>query len=90
MQSTIEMVDSLVENLTEKVSALLANNGGGSSLKADAQRNIRAVVQSAVSKLDMVSREEFDAQVAVLHRSREKIDQLEQQLKELSELANQQ
>ena len=90
MQSNLEMVDKLVENLTEKVSALLADNGAGASIKADAQRNIRAVVQSAVSKLDIVSREEFDAQVAVLHRSREKIDQLEQQLKELSELVNQQ
>ncbi len=90
MQSKFEMVDSLVENLTEKVSALLANSGDSSSIKAEAQRNIRAVVQSAVSKLDMVSREEFDAQVAVLHRSREKIDELEQQVKELSELVKQQ
>ncbi len=85
MQSNREMVDKLVSGLTEKMSALLSETGDGSSMKQDLQTNLRAVVQSTVSKLDMVSREEFDAQVAVLHRSREKIDQLEQQLKELAE-----
>ncbi|WP_101758507.1 accessory factor UbiK family protein [Oceanicoccus sp. KOV_DT_Chl] len=57
----------------------------GDSFSADIEKNLRALAQSAFSKLDMVSKEEFDAQVAVLHRSREKIDQLEQQLAELSE-----
>lgn len=85
MQSNFEKVDGLVESLTEKVSALFAAGGDSASIKTDARRNLRAVIQSTVSKLDIVSREEFDAQVAVLHRSREKIDQLEQQLKELSE-----
>ena len=64
---------------------MFAAGGDSASIKTDARRNLRAVIQSTVSKLDIVSREEFDAQVAVLHRSREKIDQLEQQLKELSE-----
>ena len=85
MQSNFEEVDGLVESLAEKVSALFAAGGDSASIKTDARRNLRAVIQSTVSKLDIVSREEFDAQVAVLHRSREKIDQLEQQLKELSE-----
>ena len=85
MQSNIDMVDKLVESLTDKVSALVSKSGEGPSIKDDIQSNLRTVVQSAVSKLDIVSREEFDAQVAVLHRSREKIDQLEQQLKTLTE-----
>ena len=75
----------LADNLAEKVSALFATTAGGASFKDDAQRNLRAVIQSAFSKLDIVSREEFDAQVAVLKRSREKIEQLEQQLATLSE-----
>lgn len=82
MQTTNELVDSLVE----KVSGLLDRAGEPSTIKAEINNNLRAVVQSAVSKLDMVSRDEFDAQVAVLHRSREKIDLLEQQLAELSAL----
>ena len=85
MQGNLERIDSLVESLTEKISAMFAAGGDGASIKTEAQRNLRAVIQSAVSKLDMVSREEFDAQVAVLHRSRDKIDQLEQQLQALSE-----
>ncbi|MCP3906448.1 MAG: accessory factor UbiK family protein [Oceanicoccus sp.] len=60
----------------------------GDSLTADIEKNLRALAHSAFSKLDVVSREEFDAQVAVLHRSREKIEQLEQQLAELNETIN--
>jgi BMFP domain-containing protein YqiC len=40
-------------------------------------------MMSTFSKLDLVTREEFDAQRAVLLRSREKIDALERQLAEL-------
>ncbi|MEE8057664.1 MAG: accessory factor UbiK family protein [Pseudomonadales bacterium] len=81
MQSNSELIDGLVE----KVSALFNNVANGTDLKGEAQRNLRAVIQSAFSKLDMVTREEFDAQVTVLHRSRQKIDALEQQLAELNE-----
>jgi len=41
-------------------------------------------MMSTFSKLDLVTREEFDAQRAVLLRSREKIDALERQLAELA------
>ena len=85
MYTTNELVDSLVE----KVSGLFDSAGDAATIKADIANNLRAVVQSTVSKLDMVSRDEFDAQVSVLHRSREKIDLLEQQLAEISEAINQ-
>jgi len=39
-----------------------------------------------LSGLDIVSRDEFDAQQAVLKRSREKIDRLEQQISEMEAL----
>lgn len=81
--------NELVDNLVEKVSGLFNSAGDASTVKADIAKNLRAVVQSAVSKLDMVSREEFEAQVAVLHRSREKIDLLEKQLAEISASINQ-
>ncbi|ARN76341.1 hypothetical protein BST96_08365 [Oceanicoccus sagamiensis] len=80
----------MVAGLTDKLSTLVSETGNGSAIKKDLQHNLRAVIQSTVSKLEMVSREEFDAQVAVLHRSREKIDQLEQQLQQLTELVEQQ
>lgn len=40
-------------------------------------------LQSALAKLNLVTREEFDAQAAVLLRTREKLERIEQQLKEL-------
>lgn len=51
----------------------------------EVEKNFRALLQSQLRKLDLVSRDEFDAQVEVLRRSREKIDRLEQQLQELLE-----
>ena len=84
MHTTNELVDSLVE----KVSGLFSSAGDASTIKAEIKNNLRAVVQSTVSKLDMVSRDEFDAQVEVLYRSREKIDLLEQQLAEISASIN--
>jgi BMFP domain-containing protein YqiC len=47
---------------------------------------VRVSVTKALSGLDIVSREEFDAQQAVLKRSREKIDLLEKQLSQIEEL----
>jgi hypothetical protein len=49
----------------------------------DVERNLKAGVTSMLAKLDMVSREEFDVQTAVLARTREKLVQLEARLGEL-------
>ena len=45
--------------------------------------NLRALVESALAQLNLVTREEFDAQAALLARTREKLDQLEALLAEL-------
>ena len=47
-------------------------------------RNARALAKSALSKLDVVSRAEFDAQTAVLQRTRAKVEELESTLAKLS------
>lgn len=47
------------------------------------EKNIRAILQIAISKLDLVSRDEFDAQVAVLKRTRGKLEQMELTLSQL-------
>ena len=49
----------------------------------DIENNIKAGVTSMLTKLDMVSREEFDVQSAVLARTREKLTLLETRLAEL-------
>jgi len=47
---------------------------------------LRVAMTKTLSGLDIVSRDEFDAQQAVLKRSREKIDRLEQQISEMEAL----
>jgi BMFP domain-containing protein YqiC len=47
---------------------------------------LRAAMNKTLSNLDVVTREEFDTQQAVLVRSREKIDALEKQIAEIETL----
>ena len=49
----------------------------------DLQKNLRAMLASATSKLDLVSREEFEVQAQLLLRTREKLDALEVRVAEL-------
>jgi len=55
----------------------------GQSPAADVEKNLRAVLMSFFSRLDLVTREEFDIQQAVLARTREKLEQLEKKVAEL-------
>lgn len=48
-------------------------------------RNAKSLLQSALTRLDVVSREEFDAQTAVLKRTRERLEALEAQIASLDE-----
>ena len=50
---------------------------GATELKADFEKNARTVVQGALEKMELVTREEFDLQSALLQRTREKVDRLE-------------
>jgi BMFP domain-containing protein YqiC len=49
----------------------------------DVEKKIRQILQSQLTRLDLVSREEFDVQTQVLLRTREKLALLEQRLSEL-------
>ena len=53
---------------------------GLASLSGEARQQLRAAIQGAFARMDFVPREDFEAQQAVLQRSRETLDQLEQQL----------
>nr|WP_147069924.1 accessory factor UbiK family protein [Sulfuriferula plumbiphila] len=52
----------------------------------DIEKNIRAMMQGALQKLDLVTREEFDVQQEVLLRTREKLAELETRLAQLEAL----
>jgi len=71
--------------LLQQVSELI----GGSGVKGEVDKSVRSLAQSALSRLDMVSREEFDAQTALLQRTYQRVAALEAELEALtSELEN--
>lgn len=51
--------------------------GSPAALAADVDRNARQLLQSALRRLDFVSREEFDTQTAILERTRARVMALE-------------
>ncbi|MEN8801887.1 MAG: accessory factor UbiK family protein [Thiogranum sp.] len=53
------------------------------AVQDDLEKNMRAGVQAAFARLDLVTREEFDVQRKLLARSRAKIELLEKQVAEL-------
>ena len=69
--------DEIAKKLTDILPA------GVKEVKADLEKNFKSILQSAFSKLDLVTREEFDVQVNVLVRTRKKIDALEKKLAKL-------
>ncbi len=53
---------------------------GLTALKNDLEQNFKALLQSGLTRLDLVTRQEFDIQAAVLRRSRERLEELEKRL----------
>ena len=78
------MIDlSHIDELARRLSALVPPGLRGDSASAvrdELQENFRSVLQTGLSKLDLVTREEFDVQRAVLLRTREKLEALERQV----------
>ncbi len=70
-----------LDDLTRRLSGVMPP--AAKAMQADVEKNLRAAIQSALSRLDLVTREEFDVQTRVLARSRAKIDHLEKQVAEL-------
>jgi len=70
-------IDELAQRLLDQVPPALR------SVQQDLEANFRAVLRGALGRLDLVTREEFDAQTKVLERTRAKADLLEARLAEL-------
>ena len=58
---------------------------GLNNLKDDMEKNFRAILQTALGKLDLVTREEFEVQKAVLSKTRTKLEALEKRVQELEQ-----
>ena len=56
--------------------------------RSEIEAQLKALLQSAFGKLDLVSREEFDSQMAVLARTRSRLEALEAKLAELEARQN--
>ena len=71
-----KVLDDIAEQVSRKLPQL-------SALGQDVSNNVKALVQQNLSKLDLVTREEFDAQQRALQRAEEKIAELEALLSKL-------
>ena len=72
---------AFINNLAGKASQVLGSDKG--SAREDIEHNMKALIGSALSKFELVNRDEFDAQVAVLRHTRERLEALEKKVEEL-------
>ena len=77
MKFNPEILDSLLERLGALAPA------GASAGREELRRLLESLLSAALSRMNLVTREEFDAQTALLLRTREKLDTLEAALKAL-------
>ena len=76
------MIDlSHLDDLARRLSALVPP--GVREGREELQQNFKSVLQSGLARLDLVTREEFEVQRAVLLRTREKLEALERTLAQL-------
>lgn len=74
---TRQTIDNLARALAESVPE------GLRAVREDLEKNFRSVLQAGLGRLDLVTREEFDVQLAVLQRTRAKLADLEARLAQL-------
>ncbi|WP_153101493.1 accessory factor UbiK family protein [Paraburkholderia hayleyella] len=72
--------NDVFNDLQARVGDLLKN-----SPVKDVERNVKAVLSQGFSKLDLVTREEFDTQTQVLVRTRARLEELERRIAELEQ-----
>jgi len=70
-----------IEELAKKLAEAVPDSVR--AIRADLEDNFRSVLQTGLAKLDLVTREDFEVQEAVLQRTREKLEALEKRLEDL-------
>lgn len=76
----VDVETKFIDEISRRAQELIANTP-----VEDVQKNMRALMSSWLSRLDLVTREEFDVQADVLRRTREKLGQMEARLAELEQ-----
>ena len=79
----VAMNDESVDNIASKLAEAVPE--GLRAVRDDLEQNFRSVLRSSLNKLDLVTREEFEVQRAVLARTRDKLEALEAKLKDLEQ-----
>lgn len=74
---------TLIAKIGQQIASLMPEQA--KATRQEAERNIHAILQGAFAKLDLVTRDEFDAQSAVLQRTRAKVEQLEALVSQLEQ-----
>ncbi len=77
------MNNDSIQDLAKKLAESLP--AGVRSMRDELEQNFRAVLSNGLSKLDLVTREDFEVQEAVLARTREKLEALEAKIAELEQ-----
>jgi BMFP domain-containing protein YqiC len=73
----------IIDDIARRLAGAVPENVA--ALRRDLEQNFKGVLQSQLAKLDLVTREEFDVQSAVLRRTRERLAVLEKRLAALEE-----
>lgn len=80
------MKSSFIDDITRQFTDALPNDL--KKVNKELRENLRVTLHSVLNKMDLVTREEFDTQTAVLQRTREKLESLEKQIQELEKKLN--
>lgn len=75
----------ILEGISAQVGQLFSQNRSSAS-ESELQQQLHALLQGAFRRMDLVTREEFDAQSTVLARSRAKLEQLQAEIERLEQL----
>lgn len=76
-------MNNTLDELSKRISSLIP--GDVKHLQNDMESNVKSLLQTTLTKMNLVTREEFDVQSAVLKRTREKLEALEKQVEQLLE-----
>ena len=77
----IDMLKEKIETAISDITKILPEDLN--MLKEDLEKNLRATLNATFSKMEIVTREEFDIQASLLSRTREKLETLQEKLSEL-------
>jgi len=72
-----------LDEIMAKINAVIPDDF--KAAKSNVEKNMRASIESALQRLDLVSREEFDIQASMLSKSQQRIQQLEQKIQQLED-----